>query len=171
MSLVKKSLCCSLQHPRQGSWAVDISTDSGCSWTMDPDIVLVSSLDQDVTMAPVCSAGPSNQNRPNGCIALKYQYGLRMCSSWNNMACRFPKLVSFTYARNVIVYENRNGICTSEMAQFAMLPSMWSILEKVPCGVEKKSFSGTFTLLFENGAVDLNDSLSHLTWNYHKLKE
>lgn len=63
-----------------GNMDMDINTDPGFSWTPDPDMVLVSSLGQNVTMVPVCSSGPSYQNGPSDCMALTYQYSL----SWHS---------------------------------------------------------------------------------------
>lgn len=48
------------------TWAMDISTDHGCSRTTDLDSVLSSSPGPDATMAPSSSAGHSGLDGPYG---------------------------------------------------------------------------------------------------------
>lgn len=47
------------------SWVMDTNTDSSCGSTMDTDMVLSSSLDSDVTMAPDGNAGHPGGHSPH----------------------------------------------------------------------------------------------------------
>lgn len=56
-----------------GNMATDISTDSVCSRTVDPDMALSRSLDQDVITALVSIPGRPDGHGPSGCVALECQ--------------------------------------------------------------------------------------------------
>ncbi|KAL6087976.1 hypothetical protein STEG23_022836, partial [Scotinomys teguina] len=53
-------------------WAIDIITEPSCDGTMDLEMVLDSSLGQDVTMG---STDHSDWHDPNGTMAFGHQYG------------------------------------------------------------------------------------------------
>ncbi|KAL6036174.1 hypothetical protein STEG23_018328 [Scotinomys teguina] len=56
---------------------MDINIDPDSSWVTDPDMVLVRSPDQDVTMDLVGNAGHSIRLAPSSCVVLKHHHGLR----------------------------------------------------------------------------------------------
>lgn len=66
---------------------MDININPEYSWAMDSDIVVVSSPGHDVTMAPVGSAGHSNQLEPSSYMALESKYGLW---SWPLVMAQIP---------------------------------------------------------------------------------
>ena len=63
--------------PLMATQTMVINTDPDCSWTTDPDMVLVISLGQDITKVPVGIAGHADLHGPNDCVALEQQHGLR----------------------------------------------------------------------------------------------
>lgn len=79
------------------TWAIDPNTDLGCGRTMDPDVVLVSSLGPDVTMVPGGIIGHLDQHDPHSSMALRHQYSHRLqprsqASTW---------LLSATWVRDI----------------------------------------------------------------------
>lgn len=78
-------------------WTMDFNTDPHCGRTTDPDMVLNSSLDLDVTMTSGESAGHSDWHALHNRVALKHQHGPK----WPRpLASTWPLIVSVAMNSN-----------------------------------------------------------------------
>lgn len=77
-------------QPSVVSEAMDINIDSGCSWTMDPEMAFGSSSGSDVTVTPCGSTDYSDRRDPGGGMGLGHQDDHRWqprswASLWSSM--------------------------------------------------------------------------------------